>query len=62
MKFSIKYFFIKCGQIRSFLRISSHLMKKFLMENFTFCAVLAQSPKTSVAAIGLAFCNEVPTV
>ena len=27
-------------QIRSFLRIWSHLLKKYLMENFIFCAVL----------------------
>ena len=33
MKFSIKDFFSKCGQIRSFLRIWSHLLKKSLMEN-----------------------------
>ena len=39
MKFSIKGFFSKCDQIRSFLRIWSHLLKKFLMENFIFCAV-----------------------
>ena len=40
MKFSIKDFFSKCDQIRSFLRIWSHLLKKSLMENFIFCAVL----------------------
>ena len=39
MKFSIKDFFGKCDQIRSFLRIWSHLLKKSLMENFIFCAV-----------------------
>ena len=39
MKFSIKDFFGKCDQIRSFLRIWSHLLKKFLMENFIFFAV-----------------------
>ena len=39
MKFSIKNFFSKCDQIRSFLRIWSHLLKKYLMENFIFCAV-----------------------
>ena len=38
-KFSIKVFFIKCDQIRIFLWIWSHLLKKFLMENFIFCAV-----------------------
>ena len=39
MKFSIKDFFSKCDQIRSILRIWSHLPKKSLMENFIFCAV-----------------------
>ena len=38
-KFSIKDFFSKCDRIRSFLRIWSHLLKKFLMESFIFCAV-----------------------
>ena len=41
MKFSIKYFFSKCDQIRSFLQIWSHFLKKSLMENFIFCAVWA---------------------
>ena len=39
VKFSIKDFFSKCDQIRSFLRIWSHLLKKSLMENFIFCLV-----------------------
>ena len=39
MKFSIKYFFSKCDQIRRKLRIWSHLLKKSLRENFIFCAV-----------------------
>ena len=39
MNFSIKDFFSQCDQIRSFLRIWSHLLKKSLMENFIFCAV-----------------------
>ena len=39
MKFFIKDFFSKYDQIRSFLRIWSHLLKKSLMENFIFCAV-----------------------
>ena len=39
MKFSIKDFFSKCDQIRSFLRTWSHLLKKSLIENFIFCAV-----------------------
>ena len=40
LKFSIKNFFSKCDQIRRNLRIWSHLLKKSLMENFIFCAVL----------------------
>ena len=39
MKLSIKGFFSKCDQIRSFMQIRSHLLKKSLMENFIFCAV-----------------------
>ena len=41
MKFSVKDFFSKYDQIRSFLRIWSQLLKKSLMENFIFCAVIA---------------------
>ena len=40
MKFSINDFFNKCDQIRSFLWIWPRLLKKSLMENFIFCAVL----------------------
>ena len=40
LEFSIKDFFTKYDQIRSFLRIWSHLLKKSLVENFIFCAVL----------------------
>ena len=36
MKFSIKDFFGKYDQIRSFLQIWSYLPKKSLMENFIF--------------------------
>ena len=39
MKFSVKDFSSKCDQIRSKLRISLHLLEKFLMESFIFCAV-----------------------
>ena len=39
VKFSIKNFFSKFDQIRSFRWIWSHLLKKFLMENFIFCAM-----------------------
>ena len=38
MKFSIKNFFSKCDQTRSFLRSWSHLLKKSFMENSIFCA------------------------
>ena len=40
MKFSIKGFFRKCDQIRSFLWIWSYLLKKSLMGNFIFLAEL----------------------
>ena len=39
MKFSNEDFFSKCDQIRRKLRIWSHLLKKFLMENFILCIV-----------------------
>ena len=38
-RFSIKDLFSKCDQIRRKLRIWSHLLKRSLIENFTFCAV-----------------------
>ena len=40
MKFFIKDFFSQCDQIRRKLGIWSHLLKKSLMENFIFCAVI----------------------
>ena len=40
MKFSTTELFSKCNQIHSFLRIWSHLLKKSLMEDFIFCAVV----------------------
>ena len=40
IKFSIKDFFSKRDQIRSFLRIWSYLLKKSLMKNFIFWVVL----------------------
>ena len=43
MKFSIKDFFSKYDQIRSFLQIWSHLLKKSLMENLIFFAVLIKT-------------------
>ena len=39
MKFSIKDFSCKCDQIHRKMWIWSHLLKKFFMENFIFCAV-----------------------
>ena len=41
MQFSIKGFFGKCDQISTKLRNWWHLLKKSLLENFIFCAVLA---------------------
>ena len=40
MKFSVKDFFSRCDQIYRKLQIWSRLLKKSLMENFIFCAVL----------------------
>ena len=51
MKFSIKDFFSKSDQIRSFLRIWSHLLKKSFMKNFIFCALL----KTLKLAVRISF-------
>ena len=45
MKFSIKDFFRKCDQIRSFLQIWSHLLKKSLMENFAFLCSVKEKKK-----------------
>ena len=47
MKFSIKDFFSKHDQIRTFLRIWSHLLNKSLMENFIFHAVIHTLPNIS---------------
>ena len=54
--FSIKDFFSKCDQIRSFLRIWSHLLKKSLMENFILCAV---EPLRNMSEV-VHFCSRVP--
>ena len=51
MKFSITDFFSKCDQIRSFLWIWSHLLKKSLMENFIFCKVSEMLKKTNIKKI-----------
>ena len=39
IKFFFKDLFSKCDQISSFLRICSHLLKKFLMEKLFFCSM-----------------------
>ena len=43
MKFSITDFVSKCDQIRRKLRIWTHILKKSVMENFIFCAVIHSS-------------------
>ena len=48
MKFFIKNFFSKCDQIRMKLWIWSHLLKKSVVENFIFCAVLGTSHLTCI--------------
>ena len=54
MKFSIEDFFSKCDRIRRKLRIWSHLLKKFLMKNFVFCAVvLVMAALRATKQIGL---------
>ena len=47
MKFFILDFFSKCDQIRSKLRIWSHLLKKSLTENFNFRAVIFEGAVVS---------------
>ena len=51
MEFSIRDFFSKCDQIRSFLRIWSHVLMKSLMENFVFCAVNVWGRMTSFSVV-----------
>ena len=59
MKFSTKDFFSKCDQIRKKLRILSHLLKKFFMENFIFCA-LSPIRMTFFVSFALFLCK--PTI
>ena len=40
IKRSIEYFFSECDQVRRKLHIWSHLLKKSLMQNFVFFAVI----------------------
>ena len=51
MKFSIKDFFRKYDQIRRMLRVWSHLLKKSLMENFIFCAVMVPISSRSICIV-----------
>ena len=53
MKFSIKDFFSKCDQNRRKLRIWSHLLKKSVMENFIFCAVIHVSKHRCCRSVGV---------
>ena len=46
-----KDFFSKCDQIRKKLRIWSHLLKKSLMENFIFCAVIKTNKSNTKSQI-----------
>ena len=44
-KFSVKDFFSKFNQIHREPRVWSQLLKKFLMENFIFCSVVADESR-----------------
>ena len=48
MKFFIKDFLSKCDEIHSFLQIWSHLLNKFLMENFIFCASISKTVRVNI--------------
>ena len=51
MPFSIKDLFSKYDQIRSFLRLWSHLLKKYLIENFIFCVAICDMAVTVVQIV-----------
>ena len=55
MKFSVKDFLSKYDQIRSFLRIWSHLLKESLMENLILCAVRFLQSISTVIKLGSKF-------
>ena len=57
-KFSIKGFFSKCDQIWSFRRIWSHLLKKSLMENYIFCAVIIHENCTIISSSMLEYVDK----
>ena len=52
IKFSIRDFFSKCDQICRKLRIWSHLLKKYLMENFILCVLVVFNTLTTLSKIG----------
>ena len=57
MKFSIKDFLSKCDQIRRKLRICLHLLRKSLMKNFIFRAVIVSFPTLQINKVfGLRIC------
>ena len=49
MNLFIEDFFSKCDQIRRKLRIWSHLLKKFLIENFIFFAMIHRTVYNHIA-------------
>ena len=51
MKFSIKDFFSKCDQIPSFLRIWSHLVKKYLMKTSFFVPCYVRKPDFYISIV-----------
>ena len=55
IKFFIEDLLSQCDQIRRKLQIWSHLLKKSLMENFIFCAVLVMTHDTSKTKLILFF-------
>ena len=57
MKFSIKDFFSKCDQILRELRIWLYLLKKSLMQNFIFYAVVTVIKWTTSQVISKDFAN-----
>ena len=48
LKFFIKDFLSKCDQIRSILRIWSHLLKKSLTDNFIFYATHKENRRLKI--------------
>ena len=55
VKFSAKDLFDKCEQIRSFMRICSHLLNKFLTKKFIFCALICASRQNTTANMKITY-------